>query len=68
MHHEDGGLDVHDVVLLRVVEQPVIEEGELGVAGSHLVGAGREEPTYDGPPEGILRYYQSGGFDYNTWG
>jgi hypothetical protein len=36
MHHQDGGLDVHDVVLLGVEEQPVVEQSKLGVACSYL--------------------------------
>ena len=72
MHHQDGRLDIHDVVLLCVVEQPVVEEGELGVAGGDLIGAGCEEPAYHGPPEDHYQY-QYGGWncdyeDYNTWG
>ena len=39
MHHEDGGLNVHDVVLLRVEEEPVVEERQFSVAGSHRVSA-----------------------------
>ena len=54
VHHQDGRLDVHDVVPVLVVEQPVVEEGELGVAGGHLVGAGRQEPANHSPPEKIL--------------
>ena len=50
MHYEYGRLDVHYVVLLRVVEEPVVEESELGVAGRDLVGAGGEQPAYHGPP------------------
>jgi len=36
MHDQDCGLDVHDVVLLGVEEQPVVEQGELGVAHRNL--------------------------------
>ena len=42
MHHQDGGLDIHDVVLIRLVEQPVVEESELGVTRRYRVGAGGE--------------------------
>ena len=36
MHHQDGRLDVHDVVLVGVEEQPVVEQSELGVARRNL--------------------------------
>ena len=54
VHHQDGRLDVHDVVALLVVEQPVVEEGELGVAGGHLVGAGGQQPANHSPPAKIF--------------
>ena len=51
MHYKYCRLNVHDVVLLGIEEEPVVEERELGVAGGDLVGAGGEEPTYHGPPD-----------------
>lgn len=36
VHHQNGGLDVHDVVLVGVEEQPVVEQSELGVARRNL--------------------------------
>ena len=54
VHDKNCWLYVHDVVLLRVKEQPVVEEGELGVAGGHLVGAGGQQPANHSPPEKIL--------------
>jgi hypothetical protein len=36
VHDQDGGLDVHDVVLLGVEEQPVVEQGKFGVASCNL--------------------------------
>ena len=51
VHHEDGGLNVHDVVFLRVEEEPVVEEGQLGVAGGHLIGAGGQQPANHRPPD-----------------
>ena len=32
VHDKDGWLNVHDVILLRVKEQPVIEESQLSVS------------------------------------
>ena len=50
MHDEDGRLDVHDVVPVLVVEEPVVEEGELGIAGGNLVRARRQQPPDHSPP------------------
>ena len=41
VHHQYCRLDVHDVVLLRVIEQPVVEQRQLGVGDGHLMGSGR---------------------------
>lgn len=38
VHYQDGRLDVHDVVLVSVEKQPVVEQGELGIAHRHLAG------------------------------
>ena len=49
VHDEDGRLDVHDVVRLRVEEQPIVEEREFGVGGVDVGSASGEEPSDDGP-------------------
>lgn len=43
VHHQNGRLDVHDVVLVRVEEQPVVEESKLGVACGNLARKRRQK-------------------------
>ena len=31
--------------LFRIVEQPIVEESQFGVAGGHRVGASSQQPT-----------------------
>ena len=50
VHDKNCWLNVHDVILLRVKEQPVVEESQLGVTGSHLIGAGGQQPSNHSPP------------------
>ena len=50
VHDKNRWLNVHDVILLRVKEQPVVEESQLGVTGSHLIGAGGQQPSNHSPP------------------
>ena len=38
VHDQDRRLDVHDVVLLRLEEQPVIKQRQLGVTASEEFG------------------------------
>ena len=44
VHHQNGGLDVHDVVLVGVEEQPVVEQSQLGIARRNLA---RKDKTRD---------------------
>ena len=41
VHDNNGGLNIHDVILVRLVEQPVIEQGQLSVTSGNWVGTGR---------------------------
>ena len=49
VHDQDGGLDVHDIVILWLEEKPVVEQGQFGVASGHLAGTSGEEPTDHSP-------------------
>ena len=40
VHDKNGGFNIHDIVLLSIKEEPVVEESQLGIAGGHLIGAG----------------------------
>ena len=48
VHHQDCRFNVHDVVLVRLEEQPVVEQGQLGIAGSNLAKI-QKIKSYDMP-------------------
>lgn len=58
VHDEDRRLDVHDIVLVALEEQPVVEEGQLRVAGGHCGRASSEQPAYHRPSRYDVRAQQ----------
>ena len=47
--------DIHNVITISVVKEPVVEEGHFGVGCRHRICAGGEEPAEDGPARNNVR-------------